>query len=197
MRTGAALVMAAVAVSAATLTVHGAREAETRPRPELLPSELIWAIYSSCIYTGVPSPIFDAGIAMSVENHRMRVEVMDSAASPEEIASFEAAADDCLARYPVEDERLTRSGNSLGSDAERLLSYDVAQRWLLPCLEVTASSRIGFRRSATTSPTGPFPGMGTTRTSVSESTRSSRRAWPAAPATSPTTRERRPPIAAE
>ncbi len=135
MRTGAALVMAAVAVSAATLTVHGAREAETRPRPELLPSELIWAIYSSCIYTGVPSPIFDAGIAMSVENHRMRVEVMDSAASPEEIASFEAAADDCLARYPVEDERLTRSGNSLGSDAERLLSYDVAQRWLLPCLE--------------------------------------------------------------
>ncbi|MFT4285120.1 MAG: hypothetical protein QM598_09845 [Protaetiibacter sp.] len=134
MWTGAALVAVAVAASVTALIAQGARELEPPARPALIPSELFWSVFAACVYNGPAGAAPEGGISVGVVDHRMRIEVTDSALPPEQLASFLAATDECFARYPIEDER-SYAGNSLGSRAERLLAYDVAQRWLMPCLE--------------------------------------------------------------
>ena len=133
---GAALLAGAVIASTVGLLAHGSRAVAASQRPALIPADVGWALFSACSLSEDGEPLMlEGAMSVAVVDERMRVEVIDSPATPEEVRSYEDTVNSCLDGYPTEDPAANDySGNSLGSHGERLLAYEVARRWLLPCL---------------------------------------------------------------
>ncbi len=132
---GAVLVSAAVAAVTAILVVNGGRVAPDTRSVALVPADIAWTVYLHCSIQADTTLTLEGAVAIEQERDIMRISVIDSPAPAEDVTRYEGLVNDCLAAYPAEDPaEIDYTGERIDADAERLLVYDVAYRWLQPCL---------------------------------------------------------------
>jgi len=127
---GLALVAATTLTTVVVLVEHGTRAVAVPETSERLPSDLSWSLLSMCL--GAEGG-FPGAMSTGTSDGRMRVDVTESELPPEEELAYETRVNDCLAEYPIEDWSTLYFGG-IRHPAQRLVAYDVARRWLLPCL---------------------------------------------------------------
>lgn len=122
----------ALVAAAAALSVHGTRPVATAEDSRLVPPDLRWAVYAFC---SAPQSIPEGTMAMTFDltGGVIAAQVVESSAPEEDVEVYEVSLNDCLAGYPLEADG-AEPQNTVVTDARRLLAYDVAHRWLLPCL---------------------------------------------------------------
>jgi hypothetical protein len=128
---GAVLVAAAGAATAGVLGVHGMREpAPVGPARGTVPADLGLQAFRAC----TPPWEGDGGFVISMDEAG-HIEFLALGGEPDPSASraYAAAINACLAGLRF-DEFPSGTHAARPSPAERLLAFDYAWRWMLPCL---------------------------------------------------------------
>lgn len=128
---GAVLVAAAAAATITMLGVHGMRErVPVVPARGTVPADLGMQAFRAC----TPPWEGDGGFAISMdEAGRIEFLALGGEADPTASRAYAAAINACMAGLRF-DEFPFRRDRASPSPAERLLAYDYAWRWMLPCL---------------------------------------------------------------
>lgn len=127
---GAALVLGAIVATMWICIDHGARAVAAPEHSDAVPSDLSSAVLHSCMYTvrtviGVGSMrVADDGSVVAAEGSDELTRARDA---EEQLAA-------CVGRYDFEPLTGDAAAFSL-SPAARMVAYDYAQRWMLPCLD--------------------------------------------------------------
>ena len=130
---GAVLVAATSATAIGVLVAQGGRPVVAARESSLIPADLMWVVFDACTAGG--DVLGESAAAIGVrEDGTLSVDV-ESSSAPDQVAAYEERVNRCLANYPLEGPALFRSsGRVIDTAAERLLAYEVARRWLVPCL---------------------------------------------------------------
>lgn len=126
---GLALVAATTLTTVVVLVEHGTRAVAVPEQSELLPADLAWSLFSACTL----GPSFSGAMSVDSSDGRMRVDITESSLSNDAELAYEARVNACLAEYRIEDVNAVYL-RGISDRADRMVAYDVALRWLLPCL---------------------------------------------------------------
>lgn len=129
---GAALVIAAAVSTTSVLAAHGAREVAPEARSDVVPTDLGFRALNACI----PPWQGEGGFTISVDTRTGRVEFAALGGDVDDLAARDAYVESintCLSQFTFEAQPFG-PGHRIDAVAERLLAYDVAWRWVLPCL---------------------------------------------------------------
>ena len=132
---GAVLVVGAIAGGASFLAGNGARPAPHPARDsDLVPEDVAWAVFEHC---NPPDEQWTRSISawsMSYADGSLHVEAIGTSPLPEEDRAYVDGVNQCLSRYAIRQKLYDYDARRIDGPAERLLAYDVAARWLIPCI---------------------------------------------------------------
>jgi len=129
---GAALVMAAAVATTVVLVAHGAHEVAPEPRSDVVPADLGFRALNACI----PPWQGEGGFTISIDVTTGHVEFAALGGDVDDLAARDAyveAINTCLSQFTFAGQPFG-PGHRIDAIAERLLAYDLAWRWALPCL---------------------------------------------------------------
>lgn len=127
-----AAVLVAVAVGAVTtaLTVHGTRAVTTPERSDVVPADLTMSAFDSCM----PPWNGEGGFAITLDaSGRVEFSTLGGGSDPAAAAAQAEAINLCMSRFRFESAPFAYR-DVVSSAVDRLVAYDYAWRWMLPCL---------------------------------------------------------------
>jgi hypothetical protein len=127
---GAVLVAVAAGGVTAVLAVHGARAVAPAAHPDVVPADLGMEAFGACM----PPWEGDGGFAISMdESGRVEFSTLGGGADPAAAEAYADAINACMAEFAFETSPFAYR-EMVSSSVERLIAYDYAWRWMLPCL---------------------------------------------------------------
>jgi hypothetical protein len=127
---GAVLVVAAVCGVTAVLVVHGSRAVARPQHPDVVPADLTMAAFDSCM----PPWNGEGGFAISMDTTgHVEFSALGGGADPEAADAYTAAINSCMTGFTFESAPFAYR-DVVSSSVDRLIAYDYAWRWMLPCL---------------------------------------------------------------
>lgn len=131
-----AVALATAAVAAAGFLVANG----SRPLPraenasERIPDDLVWPVFEHCSRPEDPWSYAIDGWTVDWTDGTVRVSGIGPGARTGEARALIESINRCFAGFSFEQTLVDYSANRIDTPAERLLAYDVASRWLIPCL---------------------------------------------------------------
>ena len=134
---GAALVASASVTAAAVLVSNGARPLPAREPSGSVPADLAWAVFELCSRPADGRHNILGAWSIDLQDGLLSVDVSESESPADAVDAYEREVNGCLDDYRIGDPATVGFAYQpiIESPAERLLAYDVATRWLLPCIE--------------------------------------------------------------
>jgi hypothetical protein len=127
---GAVLVAVAAIAVTAILAVHGSRAVELPPHPEVVPADLTMAAFDSCM----PPWNGEGGFAISMDaTGHVEFSTLGGGADPVAAEAYTAAINSCMTGFTFESAPFAYR-DVVSSSVDRMIAYDYAWRWMLPCL---------------------------------------------------------------
>jgi hypothetical protein len=127
---GAVLIAAAVAGVTAVLVVHGSRAAAAPERSDVVPADLSMDALGSCM----PPWEGDGGFAISMDaSGHVEFSTLGGGADPAAAEAYADAINACMSGFTFEASPFAYR-DLVSSSVDRLIAYDYAWRWMLPCL---------------------------------------------------------------
>ncbi len=142
---GAVLVLGATAAVVALAIANGSRPS-TAGQPDGFPPDVMWAILDHCDPEDDERSRRIEGWYIDFVGETLHVEVQEPSRRTEEAAAYVREVNDCLADYRIERAQYDYLAPRITTRADRLLAFEVANRWLIPCV-AKHHALTDFRRS--------------------------------------------------
>lgn len=127
---GAVLVAVAACGVTAILAVHGSQAVELPQHPDVVPADLTMAAFDSCM----PPWNGEGGFAISMDTTgHVEFSTLGGGADPAAAEAYAAAMTSCVTGFTFESAPFAYR-DVVSSSVDRLIAYDYAWRWMLPCL---------------------------------------------------------------
>lgn len=127
---GAVLVTAAACGVTAVLVVHGSRAVASPAHPDVVPADLTMAAFDSCM----PPWNGEGGFAISMDSTgHVEFSALGGGADPAAAEAYTAAINSCMTGFTFVSAPFAYR-DVVSSTVDRMIAYDYAWRWMLPCL---------------------------------------------------------------